>query len=213
MLKFAPSAIYLFIALSLGVSSYTYLGQNIETLRIQSLLSKRELNKTRDLAPVAEQVVKDSQQGYFTTAHDLTMRAKLLQWHDYLNGNNASAQQIDTLLKQSRNLRPSWAPTYLELYRQAVGAGDQSAVEHYLQLAMQFGPQQKRTKLAYIEHIFSRWPQASLDEKVHASQELIRLASKWNYKQQVSDMIHYSNAKVEMCNLLRFNQIAPKSCR
>lgn len=148
----------------------------------------------------------------FVTAHDLNIYLKLLQWEQFYIPQAELNDEIERLLRQSLTLRPTWAPTYIESYKQAELVGDDNRAEKYLSLATKFAPYAPEVVLTNIDAVFSDWNQTDKETKIEASKQLVFFATQWQHKQAFNEMITYSAGKGRICRLLAFNKLAPVAC-
>ncbi|RTZ17423.1 hypothetical protein EJ063_01175 [Vibrio aquaticus] len=145
-------------------------------------------------------------------AYDLSLGATLYEWVYYLSQDKRYLDLQFRLREQSVQLRPTWAPIYLQrakLYRRL----DNSKEKDMLDLALYFGPNALSSLIYNLDYTFSHWDNVSRESQVKAANQLLGVWSQFNYRSELNQMIEFSRGKQRICNLITFNNLSVESCK
>ncbi len=202
---------YVFLLVLVGIFGIGSLFQTIKTGAVERQISVLEVGEY-DSEVVTSMVSQLNLTSPLVTAHELNTYAKLLQWLQYHGYKRFEPDDVESMLILSTHLRPTWSPTYIELYRLYKSNGQVLKANEYLNFAQLFGPQNSLVTIETIDHVFSNWPNESLEAKIFASRDALKLAKNWRYKDNFNTMLNYSHGKQRICNLLLFNKIKSVAC-
>lgn len=148
----------------------------------------------------------------FPLAYDLSLSATLYEWVNYLSEDNGYLDLQFSLREESSQLRPTWAPIYLQrakLYRRL----DHNKEKDMLDLALYFGPNALGSLIYNLDYTFSHWDDVSRESQVKAANQLLGVWSQYNYRSELNEMIEFSRGKQRICSLLAFNNLSVESCK
>ncbi|KHD25909.1 hypothetical protein NM09_03925 [Vibrio caribbeanicus] len=149
----------------------------------------------------------------YLSPHDLAVKSNLLEWYTYLTGGSSNSHEVFYVLSSSLEYRPTWSPTYIQLFKLYWRAGNEDKAIEMLRLANMFGPNRTDTMLTSVDYTFTNWLFASQEDRLRASKQLLTISESWKHRSELNQMITYSPGKQRICNMLAFNKVKVSACQ
>ncbi|WP_394143337.1 hypothetical protein [Vibrio atypicus] len=145
--------------------------------------------------------------------HDRMINARLLDWMGYSSRSLSDIAEMEDEILIASTIRPTWSPTYIQLFKLYWRVGNEDKANEMLRLANMFGPNRIDTMLTSVDYTFTNWLFASQDDRLRASKQLLTISERWKHRSALNQMIQYSSGKQRICNLLKFNRLSVEACK
>lgn len=201
---------FLGLLLFSGINFHQSLYRNVSELHLASLSAENSNVKFSDQTIT----LQAKMEGFLMPLpHDRMINARLLDWMSYSSRSLYYIAEMEDKILVASTTRPTWSPTYIQLFKLYWRVGNEDKAIEMLRLANMFGPNRTDTMLTSVDYTFAYWQFASQEDRLRASKQLLTISESWKHRSELNQMITYSPGKQRICNMLAFNKVKVSACQ